>query len=86
MGELGATCFHTLSDGMRELEKEQWDRERVGQLCTTSESFANWKAAILKLCEETKRCTYEEEKLLQEIDKRFQALLFKLNETNFPIP
>lgn len=56
----GASCFHTLSNSERDIPKEEWDKVRVGWLCTNSENFANWKEALLKLCKMAgKRCRYD---------------------------
>lgn len=77
-GKFGANCFHTLSDPSRDLTKEQWDAERFGQLCTHPDNFANWKAAILKLCDETHLCSFEvKEKINAFVKKtdKFQSNL-----------
>jgi hypothetical protein len=60
MGESGAHCVRTLSKKERSVSKEVWDEARVGQVCTTSEAFAEWKANQLKLCSGLGRCDYEE--------------------------
>lgn len=73
MGPLGASCFHTLSDDTRDLDKATWDQVRVGQVCTEAASFANWKAAILKLCKVTHGCTYEEKQRLITFVDRVEA-------------
>lgn len=59
-GSIGASCFHTLSEQTRDIEKEAWDEERFGMICTKSENFAEWKKSILQLCKMAgKRCTYD---------------------------
>lgn len=58
-GTLGAHCFHTLSSGERQIEKEAWDNERFGMVCTKAENLADTKAVIEKLCSEANNCTYE---------------------------
>ena len=69
-GPLGASCFNTLSSGSRDLSKPEWDAARVGMVCTVPDSFSNWKAAILKFCSQTKICTFEFKKKLNEfVDK-----------------
>lgn len=50
MGSEGATCFHTLTDETRDIPKDEWDNERFGQLCTSSDNFADLKKIILKVC------------------------------------
>jgi len=71
MGQQGASCFNTISDNSRDIEKEEWDKERFGMLCTKAESFANWKQAILKLCKLAgKRCKYDvKKKIIKFNDK-----------------
>jgi hypothetical protein len=67
-GDLGnsASCFHTLSNESRDLSQQEWDAMRVGMLCTSADSFANWKSALEKLCHQTGNCTYELKKNLTE--------------------
>lgn len=60
MGAQGATCFHTLAKDTRDLTLEQWDTVRFGQVCTDATNFASNKAALEKLCKETKNCNYEQ--------------------------
>ena len=63
LGDSGASCFNTHNDNSREIQREEWDKERFGMLCTKSENFAEWKRAIEKLCIIAgKRCTQEEKK------------------------
>jgi hypothetical protein len=71
MGQQGASCFNTISDNSRDIEKDEWDKERFGMLCTKAESFANWKQAILKLCKLAgKRCKYDvKKKIIKFNDK-----------------
>ena len=59
MGELGASCFNTLNDNARDIEKEQWDKERFGMLCATPDVFADVKRTILQLCKAYKKCVYD---------------------------
>lgn len=73
-GELGATCFHTLTDETRDLSKADWDALRFGQVCSSAQTFADWKASILKLCKVSKACTYEQKKLLNQFMAHIEAL------------
>ena len=72
MGELGASCFHTLTDKQRDIEKSAWDKERFGMICTSGDNFGDWKALILKFCEESKKCTYKIEEKVKEVAARFE--------------
>lgn len=75
MGSAGASCFHTLSDESRDIDKSTWDEERFGMVCTKAENFANWKAAILKLCKASHGCTYEDRRMINEFAARVQSRL-----------
>lgn len=69
-GELGASCFRLLSDGSRKLDFEAWQDERFGQICMTAEAFANLKTALLKLCDQTKRCDWQQVEAIKDFGKR----------------
>lgn len=78
MGDLGATCFTTLSNKERDIEKAQWDKDRFGQVCTPSESFAKIKATILKFCElNKKRCEFEAVQQAENFDDKVQKSVKK---------
>lgn len=74
VGELGASCFHTLSDRERDIPKDDWDKDRVGMLCTSSETFENWQTAIEQLCHETKHCTYDVQEQITAFFRRALAM------------
>lgn len=75
MGESGASCFHTLSATTRDIAKPDWDKERVGKICTAAESFANLKASILKLCKlPASHCTMEQVETLERISYQIQEI------------
>jgi len=89
MGELGASCFHTLTNETRDLTFEQWRIARFGMLCTDAQSFADWKAALLKLCSYTKKCNYQTQLLLENFFFNIEKIDTKLNEVKtdgFNIP
>lgn len=78
VGSAGASCYHTLSDAERDIPKDQWDKERFGMLCTQPENFANWKEAILQLCKQYGRCTFDEQQLIEKNEARVQDFKQKL--------
>lgn len=84
-GKYGTRCFHMFSDEKRELTSQAWDQERFGMFCTNSDNFANWKAAILKLCGETKLCTYEIRQLVLEFAERADKTQASLKGQQLPI-
>lgn len=59
MGPQGASCFHTLTNESRMLNKVEWDDLRFGNLCTRPETFAELKAVVEKLCHKTGNCIYQ---------------------------
>ena len=62
MGTSGATC-NTLNSGTtRDIDPDEWGRERFGQICGSSEAFTNMKASLMKLCILSKRCVFETKK------------------------
>ncbi len=69
-GPRGAFCFHTLSDTQRRIPVEDWAEQRFGKICTDPETLAEWKAAILKLCDDTGRCDFRMEEAVQAFSHR----------------
>ncbi len=68
-GEKGAKCFHTLTDAVRVVPKEQWDDERFGQICGSEAAFSEVYSELTQLCRVTKICTYEEKEALKRLGK-----------------
>lgn len=77
MGDDGAVCYHTLTTESREIDKVNWDVERFGQICTSAQTFAEWKATIEKLCSASKRCTYEEQQMIEQFYRNMDRVLDK---------
>lgn len=69
-GELGASCFHMLSDETRKLTYDEWEAARFGQICMQPDAYANLKAALLKLCESSGRCSWQEVKDIKNLGKK----------------
>lgn len=86
LGNDGASCFHTLSDSNRDIPKDVWDLQeigddhRYGKVCTSSDSLANWKEAIEKLCYLTKRCTYDAKKKIYQFSLNLQEIENRLRK------
>jgi hypothetical protein len=76
-GELGAFCFNTLSEKERDIPKADWDTERFGMICTKAEHFAEWKAAILKLCRKNPICTYDMAREVKRFSGRIETVAAK---------
>lgn len=70
LGPHGAYCSHMFSDNEREISKEDWEIERYGQLCMLPEVYREWKAALLKVCRETKNlCSLGQIKAIEKVGK-----------------
>jgi hypothetical protein len=80
MGELGASCFNTLSSESRDIPKDRWDQERFGQVCTKGESFTDLKSALEKLCFMTKRCTQAQKKIIEELGMKIDKFNKETND------
>lgn len=78
MGRLGATCDNVFTDKPVDYDEKTWEQKRVGRISLTPALFANWKAALIKFCNDTKRCTFEEEQAVEEVGKRVDRLIHKM--------
>jgi uncharacterized protein YpuA (DUF1002 family) len=58
MGPQGAVWFETLSEDTGTVDKPTWDAMRIGMACTTTDTLAEIKAELEKLCSTTS-CDYE---------------------------
>lgn len=77
-GRFGAECFSAISGKSVTLDKFQWDKLRVGQICSATENpgegYKNLKAALEKLCADTNRCTPEQVEAIQNISKWLESI------------
>ena len=80
MGNLGASCFKTLSGETRDISPNDWDDERFGMICSKADTFADWKKAILKLCKMSRRCKYESKKNIKNFGKKVESFKLKIND------
>lgn len=75
MGSEGAACFHTLSDDARDLPKAEWDAERFGQVCTTTNNFSAIISSVEQLCSMAgRRCSYSTRKAIKKMTLNLQRL------------
>lgn len=74
MGEHGASCFYTISEESRDITKEQWDIDRFGQVCGTSAAYSEFVAALLKLCSDDNRCSWEVKKKIKDFRKNVKSI------------
>jgi len=70
IGDLGAHCAHMISPAERDLNKQQWDDLRFGQVCAASSVYVNLKTVLEQLCANTNDCTYEQVQAIQQFGSR----------------
>lgn len=74
LGKYGAHCAHTLTDRKRDIPKEKWDKERVGQLCMTSQAYTDAETAIDQFCTAYNLCDYQTREELQKAFTRIKRV------------
>ncbi len=72
-GALGARCNFMLSDHPRNPDFDTWAKERFGQVSMSSDAWTEIIGAVLKLCDQTQRCTWVE-------TEQLKGLLVKVEE------
>jgi hypothetical protein len=75
LGDYGAHCNHTLVDKPRDIPKAQWDRERVGMLCLTSEGFNDTETVIDQFCQDNPRCDFVTRESLRAAISRVRGVI-----------
>jgi hypothetical protein len=68
MGSLGAHSRTTLSNQSQDISKSQWDDMRIGMLCMTPDTYADWKEVIEKLCSKSNTCKYQITPTVKAVD------------------
>lgn len=81
LGALGATCFHLLSSTSRDIKKADWDKLRFGQICETTDVFANLKAAVESLCQNSGNCTFEQQQAASAFFAKVESVKSKTTRT-----
>jgi hypothetical protein len=73
-GKFGAECFRTVSSEEVSLNKYEWDKLRLGQICTGSErpgeGYTHIKTALEKLCADSSFCTPEQRATIATIARK----------------
>ena len=68
-GDMGAVCFNTLNDNTRTMDKPTWDEYRFGNVCGTPQAFAELKKEIEQFCNQTNKCSYEQQQRIARVGK-----------------
>lgn len=71
VGSQGALWAETQTVNEGEVPQPVWDDMRFGMLCTSADTFADWKSVIEKLCSVSGKCTYE---IRKQINQTFGSL------------
>lgn len=76
VGPGGAVWFETLTSAHGQIDKPTWDQMRIGMACTTTDTLAEIKSEIEKLCSSAP-CDYEK---VQSVLGKFQQNLDSIKE------
>lgn len=63
-GRMGAVCYTLISGTERRIPIDEWERMQLGRISGDVEAFADLKKAVIKLCNITANCSYEEKKTI----------------------
>ena len=74
MGRIGAEGDWLLHEQRTSLSKTEWDKRRLGMICTSSTVFSNIHGVIRKFCGETKACTYEIQQMTEALSAKIQTI------------
>ncbi len=93
-GAMGARCTTSLSGQQFSLNKYQWDKLRVGQICTATQQpglgYKNIKVPLEKLCADSNLCTPAQKAQLEwishEVDGMLSATLGNAPFSEIPPP
>ena len=88
-GQFGAFCKFTRSGNSRNIEKPQWDMDRVGQFCMTPEGIGKYQKFIETACNHDRNCVDEANKaieLLRRMNIRVAKLLPQYQIQRIPAP
>ncbi len=73
-GKYGAECFNTLTDKEFSLNKYEWDKLRVGQICTATkrpgEGYKHVKVPLEKFCADSNMCAKAQEDQLKSVTQK----------------
>lgn len=74
LGESGAHCAHTLTNGKRDVSKTDWDELRVGWLCMSPQAFSDTESALDQFCTAYNVCDYQTRESLQAAFNKIHQL------------
>lgn len=75
-----ASCFHTFSEEERDIPREEWDALRLseGMICGRPDAYAEFKAALLKLCRISRRCSYADREAIRRFGEHVASIKAKV--------
>jgi len=78
-GIYGAECVYAVSKRDFSLNQFQWNRLRLGQICSATENpgegYKNIRRAIEQLCSDTDRCSFEQSEAKRSVLEALDALI-----------
>lgn len=80
-GKYGAECFNAISNNEFSLNKYEWDKLRVGQVCSATTrpgiGYSNIKTSLEKLCADSRFCTVEQKEVVKSIGAKVERALLE---------
>lgn len=62
---MGAICYTLITGTERRIPVDEWKSMQFGRISSDVSAFADLKKAVMKLCNITGRCSYEEKKTIE---------------------
>lgn len=79
LGEAGAYCKHLYTPGAKDVAKADWDKERIGWICTDGKGENDIEVEIDQACTML-NCTYEQREELRLAKIRLRTVMAKAAE------
>jgi hypothetical protein len=77
LGVAGAHCNHLYASKPRDIEKAQWDRQRIGWMCMVADDFSDGEDSIDELCRISNLCDYQTKDQIAQVKQRMAPLVSK---------
>lgn len=86
LGVVGAHCAHTLTPETRDVSKENWDKERIGNICVNSRGWTDTETSIDQFCTTTDLCDYETQQAVVRIRAVVKKALAARKKSGIDLP
>ena len=83
LGVAGAHCAFTLSNPpkRRDIQKPQWDKDRIGWMCMRAEDFSDAEDSIDSLCRSSNMCDYRTKERISQFKRNTAPVVTKAKQS-----